>query len=158
VIASVEIPEEAISSLLRTTSEKLIDMNYKKNLLGSAASGSLGFNAHFANIIAAIFIATGQDAAHVVDGSLGFTTVEKSRNGVSFCVTLPDLQVGTIGGGTGLPTQKECLSIMGVSGTGNNNSKKFAEIVAAAVLAGEISLLGALCSKELSRSHERLNR
>jgi len=133
-------------------------MNYRKNLLGSAASGSLGFNAHFANIIAAMFIATGQDAAHVVDGSLGFTIVEKVHSGINFSVTLPDIQVGTIGGGTGLPTQKECLALMGVAGTGKHNSKILAEIVASAVLAGEISLLGALCTKDLANAHEKLNR
>jgi hydroxymethylglutaryl-CoA reductase (NADPH) len=161
VIASINIPEEIIKESLKTTSENLIDMNYRKNLLGSAASGSLGFNAHFANIIAAMFIATGQDAAHVVDGSLGFTTVEKNNEGVDFSVTLPDLQVGTVGGGTGLKTQKECLSILGCAGAGNppgSNSKKLAEIVASSVLAGEISLLGALCSKDLTRAHVRLNR
>jgi hydroxymethylglutaryl-CoA reductase (NADPH) len=161
VLASVDIPEDVIRNVLKTTSDKLVDLNYRKNLLGSAASGSFGFNAHFANIIAAIFIATGQDAAHVVDGSLGFTTVEKTADGVNFTVTLPDLQVGTIGGGTGLATQKECLSILGVAGAGNppgSNSKKLAEIIAVAVLAGEISLLGALCSKDLARAHKELNR
>jgi len=158
VIASVEMPENVINDVLKTSSDKLVDMNYRKNLLGSAAAGSLGYNAHFANIVAAIFIATGQDAAHTVDGSLGFTTVEKSSKGVIFSVTLPDVQVGTIGGGTGLPTQKEALSIMGCSGASKDNSKKLAEIVASAVLAGEISLLGALCSKNLASSHEKLNR
>lgn len=161
VTASVLIPNSVVNDVLKTTSEKLIDMNYRKNLLGSAASGSLGFNAHFANIIAAMFIATGQDVAHTVDGSLGFTTVEKAKEGVNFSVTLTSLQVGTVGGGTGLPTQKEALAIMGVAGPGNpagSNSKKLAEIVASAVLAGEISLLGALCSKELANAHIKHNR
>lgn len=161
VTASVLISDEVINEVLKTTPEKLIDMNYRKNLLGSAASGSLGFNAHFANIIAALFIATGQDVAHTVDGSLGFTTVEKAQGGINFSVTLTSLQVGTVGGGTGLPTQKEALSIMGVAGAGNpagSNSKKFASVVAGAVLAGEISLLGALCSKELANAHIKHNR
>lgn len=161
VLASVDIPESIIKSVLKTTSEKLADMNYRKNLLGSASSGSLGYNAHFANIIAAMFIATGQDAAHVVDGSLGFTTVEKTDSGVNFTVTIPSLQIGTVGGGTGLLTQKESLSIMGVAGPGNpagSNSKKLAEIISVAVLAGEISLLGALCTNELSKAHIELNR
>jgi len=160
VCASINIPEDVIKEVLKTTADKLIDMNYRKNLLGSAASASLGFNAHFANIIAAMFIATGQDAAHVVDGSLGFTTVEKSDKGVNFTITLPDLQVGTIGGGTGISTQKECLQILGVAGPSKDgsNSKRLAEIVATAVLAGEISLLGALCTKELAKAHKNLNR
>jgi hydroxymethylglutaryl-CoA reductase (NADPH) len=160
VIASVNVTNDTIKKILKTTSEQLIDMNYRKNLLGSAASGSMGFNAHFANIIAAMFIATGQDAAHVVDGSIGFTTVEKNKEGVNFSVTIPALQVGTIGGGTSLPTQLECLKILGCHGPSKNglNSKKLAEIIATAVLAGEISLLGALCSKELSKSHVEHNR
>ncbi len=161
VMASVDIPEDIIKNTLKTTSDKLVDMNYRKNLLGSAASGSLGFNAHFANIIAATFIATGQDAAHVVDGSLGFTTVERTKNGVNFTVTIPALQIGTVGGGTGLKTQKECLSILGVAGPGNppgTNAKKLAEIIAVAVLAGEISLLAALCTKDLAKAHRELNR
>ena len=161
VIASVNIQKNIIEQVLRTTPEKLIEMNYRKNLLGSAAAGALAFNAHFANIIAAMFIATGQDVAHTVNGSLGFTTVESSDKGVNFSITLTDLHVGTVGGGTGLKTQKECLNIVGVAGPGNppgNNSKKLAEIVATAVLAGEISLLGALCSKDLSKAHQNLNR
>ncbi len=161
VVASVNIPNHVVKDVLKTTPEKLIEMNYRKNLLGSAASGSLAYNAHFANIIAAMFIATGQDVAHTVNGSLGFATVEKNSNGVNFSVTLPDLHVGTVGGGTGLKTQKECLNILGVAGPGNpvgSNSKKLAEIIATAVLAGEISLLGALCSKDLARVHQKLNR
>ncbi len=161
VVASVEIPDEAIKKTLKTTSEKLVDLNYRKNLLGSAASFSLGYNAHFANMIAAMFIALGQDVAHTVDGSLGFTTVEKSDNGVNFSVTLTDLQVGTVGGGTSLKTQKEALNMLGVAGPATvpgDNAKKLAEIISTAVLAGEISLLGALCSKDLSIAHEKLNR
>ena len=160
VIATVNLNNEVIKNILKTTPEKLIDLNYRKNLLGSAAAGSLGFNAHFANIIAALFIATGQDAAHTVDGSLGFTTVESINNGINFSVTLSSLQVATVGGGTNLPTQKECLSILKCLGPNppGENSKKLAEIFAAGVLAGEISLLSALCTKHLSSSHITHNR
>ncbi len=161
VIASVDIPEKIIKKVLKTTSEELIDLNYRKNLLGSALSGSLGYNAHFANVIAAMFIATGQDVAHVVDGSLGFTTVEKIKGGINISVTLMSLQIGTIGGGTKLRTQKDCLSLLGCFGAGNppgNNAEKLAELISVGVLAGEISLLGALSTKELAKSHEKLNR
>ncbi|MCM2324992.1 MAG: hydroxymethylglutaryl-CoA reductase (NADPH) [Candidatus Woesearchaeota archaeon] len=160
VLASVNLSEEVIKKVLKTDSRSLIDMNYRKNLLGSAASGSMGFNAHFANIIAAMFLSTGQDMAHVVDGSLGFTLVEEIEHGVNFSVTIPSLQVGTVGGGTGLPTQKECLMVLGCFGSGSpagTNSLKLAEVVASAVLAGEISLLAALCTKDLSRAHKELN-
>ncbi|MEM3374340.1 MAG: hydroxymethylglutaryl-CoA reductase [Candidatus Woesearchaeota archaeon] len=163
VIASININEKDINEILKTTSDKLIDINYRKNLLGSAFAGSLGFNAHFANIIAAMFLATGQDLAHVVDGSLGFTTIEKIENQnnknkstINISITIPSLQVGTIGGGTKLKTQKECLSIL--SCEGKNSSLKLAEIIAVAVLAGEISLLSALTTKELAEAHKKLNR
>ncbi len=142
--------------ILKTTSEEIIDVNYRKNLLGSAFSGSLGYNAHFANIIAAMFLATGQDLAHVVDGSLGFTLVEKTETGINVSVTINSLQVGTIGGGTNLKTQQECLSILGCSG--KNSSLKLAEIIASAVLAGEISLLAALSTKKLGESHNKFRK
>ncbi len=153
VIASVDIPEKVIENVLKTTSEKLIDLNYRKNLLGSASSFSLGYNAHFANIIAAMYIATGQDPAQVVSGSMGITTVEKSNSGVNFSVTLPSIQCGIIGGGTNLSSQNKSLEILNVK-----SSKELAEIISAAVLAGEISLLAALCTKELSSAHVKHNR
>jgi len=161
VVASVRIPNDVVKNVLKTTPKKMADLNYRKTILGSAVSGSLGYNAHFANMIAALFIATGQDVAHTVEGSLGITTVELFDKHILFTVTLPNLQLGTVGGGTGLRTQKEALKILGVYGPGNppgSNSKKFAKIVAAAVLAGEISLLGALCSQDLSKAHKKLNR
>ena len=136
-------------------------MNYRKNLLGSARAGSLGFNAHVANVVAAMYIACGQDAAHVVEGSSGITSAELQDGDVYVAVTLPALQVGTVGGGTGLDTQKECLSLLGVAGGGDPpgaNAKKFAEIIACGVLAGELSLLGALGARHLARAHQALGR
>ncbi|KUG20785.1 hydroxymethylglutaryl-coa reductase [hydrocarbon metagenome] len=129
--------------------------------MGSALAGSLGFNAHAANVIAAAFIACGQDAAHVVEGSSCITTVERVDGGAYVSVTIPSLAVGTVGGGTGIETQRECLGILGVGGGGfppGTNAKKFAEIVAAGVLAGEISLLGALGAQHLARAHRELGR
>ncbi len=153
IIASVNIHEDVIRNVLKTEPKKIADMNYRKNLLGSAASGSLGFNAHFANIVAAFYIATGQDPAHVVSGSMGFTTAEVVGKELQVTVTLPSVQVATVGGGTSLPTQKEAISI-----TRAKSSKELGEILAAAVLAGEISLLGALCSKDLAGAHLKHNR
>ena len=129
-------------------------------MVGSALSGSLGFNAQYANIIAAIFAATGQDLGHVVEGAIGITMAEiVNDKDLYMCVTMPDLMVGTVGGGTGLGTQKEALKLMGVAG-GNEgkNAQKFAQIVAAAVLAGEISLLASLSEGSLAKAHERLGR
>lgn len=156
VIAEIELPPKVVKDKLHTTAEEVADVNTRKNLVGSAKAGALGFNAHFANVLAGVFIATGQDAAQVVDGSLGFTTAEAEDGALYFAVSLPALEVGTVGGGTRFPTQHECLALMGCAGAGK--SRKFAEIVAAAVLAGELSLLGAIAAGHLGRAHARLGR
>ncbi len=162
VISEVLLNREVVTGLLKTTPEKMAELVYRKCWVGSALAASYGFNAQFANIIAAVFIATGQDAAHVVEGSQGFTTAELTDDGdLLFSVTLPSLQVGTVGGGTALGTQKEALQLIGVYGAGDppgTNAMKFAEIVGAAVLAGEVSLIGALAARHLSEAHQRLNR
>jgi hydroxymethylglutaryl-CoA reductase (NADPH) len=139
----------------------LAEVNMRKNLVGSARAGSLGFNAHAANVVAASFIACGQDAAHVAEGSTCITTVDPAEGGVYVSVTLPALPVGTVGGGTGVETQQECLSLLGVNGSGTppgTNAKKFAEILAGGILAGELSLIGALAAQHLSRAHQQLGR
>ncbi|MFY9199329.1 MAG: hydroxymethylglutaryl-CoA reductase, partial [Methanosarcina flavescens] len=162
VVAEVIIPKEIVKEVLKCTPESMFEVNYSKNLLGSARAGALGFNAHAANIIAAIYLACGQDAAHVVEGSTAITSMELTKYEEIHCsVTLPALPVGTVGGGTGLGTQRDCLNILGVSGAGDVpgiNSRKFAEIVASAVLAGEISLIGAQAAGHLARSHAQLGR
>jgi hydroxymethylglutaryl-CoA reductase (NADPH) len=161
VVAGVFLADDLVSEVFKTTAETLAEVNYRKNLLGSARAGSLGFNAQAANVIAALFIACGQDAAHVVEGSGAFTTVERREGGVYVAVTLPALQLGTVGGGTGLDTQRECLSLLGVAGGGappGAHARKLAEIAAAAVLAGELSLLGALGAGHLARAHRALGR
>ncbi|PWB54548.1 MAG: hydroxymethylglutaryl-CoA reductase (NADPH) [Candidatus Methanoperedenaceae archaeon] len=161
VSADVFMVKETISEILKTTPEKMAEVSYSKNLLGSARAGSLGFNAHAANIAAAMFIACGQDAAHVVEASNAITTMELTDEGLYCSVTLPSLNVGTVGGGTRISTQQECLNMMGVAGAGDppgTNAKKLAEIIAAAVLAGEISLIGALAARHLARAHAALGR
>ncbi len=162
VISEVVLTRDVIEEVLKTSPEAMADIVYRKCLIGSALAASYGFNAQFANVIAAIFIATGQDAAHVVEGSQGFTTAELTEEGdLIFSVTIPSLQVGTVGGGTALGTQREALEIIGVYGAGEppgSNATKFAEIVGAAVLAGEVSLIGALGAGHLAEAHVRLNR
>ncbi|MCK4781461.1 hydroxymethylglutaryl-CoA reductase (NADPH) [Candidatus Parcubacteria bacterium] len=162
VVVEVIIPEKLVKSKLKTTPSSFIEVVHRKISIGSALAGSLGFNAHVANVIAGIFIATGQDAAHVVEASNAITTAEIVQgNKLYVSVTLPSLLVGTIGGGTGLKTQNECLNILGVAGGADfpgENAKKFAEIVAAAVLAGEISLIAALSTGDLAKAHQRLAR
>jgi hydroxymethylglutaryl-CoA reductase (NADPH) len=116
VSADVLIGKDIIHEKLKTTPEKMADVNYRKNLIGSARAGSIGFNAHAANIAAAMFIACGQDAAHVVEASNAITTMELTDDGLYCSVTLPSLNVGTVGGGTRIATQEECLIMLGVAG------------------------------------------
>jgi len=157
VWADVIVKKEAIENILKTTSEKIFDVWLAKCMIGSAISGSLGFNAHFANVIAAIFLATGQDPAHVVEASCGVTTAKVLPNGdLYFSIYLPALMMGTVGGGTELATQKEALEILGVAGKGK--IERFAEIIAGAVLAGELSLLASLAEGTLAKTHQKLGR
>jgi hydroxymethylglutaryl-CoA reductase (NADPH) len=161
VVAGVLLQADRVRSTFKTEPETMVEVNVRKNLLGSARAGSLGFNAQAANVVAAMYLACGQDAAHVVEGSSGITSAEMRGEDVYVAVTLPALQVGTVGGGTGLDTQKECLSLLGVAGGGDPpgaNAKKFAEIIACGVLAGELSLLGALGAQHLARAHQALGR
>lgn len=160
--ADITIPKHIVEKKLKTTPEMMEEVNYRKNLLGSARAGALGYNAHAANIVAALYLACGQDAAHVVEGSTAITTMEVNEYGDLYCaVTMPSVQVGTVGGGTSIGTQRDCLNLLGVAGAGESpgdNSKKLAEIVAAAVLAGEISLIGAQAAGHLARAHAELGR
>jgi hydroxymethylglutaryl-CoA reductase (NADPH) len=156
VIAEIVIPSEIVEKKLKTTAKSIMEVNLAKNMIGSAISGSMGFNAHYANMIGALFLATGQDEAHIVEGSLGITTAEELNGDLYFSVTLPDLPLATVGGGTRLETARECLEIIGVYGGGNVS--KFAEIVGATVLAGELSLMGALAAGHLARAHKELGR
>lgn len=161
VSAGILLSKDLIERVLKTTASSLLEVNARKNLVGSARAGSLGFNAHAANIIAAMFIACGQDPAHVVEGSLCITTVDSAPDGVYVSVTLPALPVGTVGGGTGIDTQAESLRMLDVLGSGTppgSNAKKLAEIIASGVLAGELSLLGALAAQHLARAHSTLGR
>lgn len=150
VWAEIFLTEKIIREVLKSTSEKIYNVWLNKCMLGSAVSGSMGFNAQFANVISAIFLATGQDPAHIVEGSLGITTVEKRKGGLYFSIHLPDVMIGTVGGGTSLATQQEALSIIG--------PKNLTKVVGGAVLAGEISLLASLSEKSLAKAHKKLGR
>jgi hydroxymethylglutaryl-CoA reductase (NADPH) len=161
VVAEAILPRSIVEEELKTTPEMMTEVHYRKNIMGSIKAGALGFNAHAANIVAAIFIATGQDAAHVVEGANAITSLQMRGDEVYASVTMPSLQVGTVGGGTRVEPQKECLSVLGVAGGGDPpgaNAKKFAEIIGSAVLAGEISLIAALASRHLARAHATLGR
>jgi len=162
VLAEVTVPREIVKEKLKTTPEEAQEVAFKKNILASAFAHSYGLNAHIANIIAAVFLATGQDAAQITESSMGISYAEVNEEGNLYVsVYLPSLEIGTVGGGTGLPTQKESLRILGCEGGGKEsgeNAKKFAEIIAATVLAGEISLLAALAAGHLAKAHIRLGK
>lgn len=161
VIAECVIPGKVVKEVLKTTPDAMVEVNYRKNLVGSAQAGSYGFNAHFANVVAAIYIATGQDPAQVVSGSMGFTLMEKQGDGLHASVTVPCLKVATVGGGTQRETQSEALEILGLKGGGNPpgaNADRLAEVIASTILAGELSLVAALAAKHLGRAHSQLGR
>ena len=162
VTADVVVPREVVESKLHTTPDAIAEINTRKNLIGSAKAGSFGFNAHVANPVAAMFLATGQDEAQVVEGANAITTAEVTDDGdLYFSVSLASLEVGTVGGGTKLPTQSEALDILGVRGGGDpagSNADALAEAIAVGSLAGELSLLAALGSRHLSSAHESLGR
>ena len=158
VWAEAVISRRVVKAILKTDPEKIIEVVHSKDWLGSILSGSLGFNAHFANIVAAMFLATGQDLAHVVEGSMGVTTAELSGKDLYFSIYLPSLMVGTVGGGTGLPTQKEALKMLGIQGTKSGDAVKLAEAIGLGVLAGELSLTAALSSRDLGKAHQKLGR
>jgi hydroxymethylglutaryl-CoA reductase (NADPH) len=161
VVAGVALSHELISKVFKTDAKSMHEVNYRKNLVGSARAGSMGFNAQAANVVAAMFIACGQDAAHAIDGSTCITTVDLTDTGIYVAITLPSLPVGAVGGGTSIETQQECLRLLGVAGSGTppgTNAKKLGEIIGAAVLAGELSLLGALAAQHLARAHQQLGR
>jgi hydroxymethylglutaryl-CoA reductase (NADPH) len=161
VIAEAIIKKEILKDVMRLTSYEIDYINKSKNLLGNAVSGSLSYNAQFANIIAAIFLATGQDMAQVVESSLGYVWTETRGEDLYISATLTSLEVGTVGGGAWLPTQKEALQLLGIAGGGNpqgSNAMKLAEIIASTALAGELNLLAAQAAGELASAHEKLGR
>lgn len=156
VTAEVTIPAAVVQKRLRTSVAAIVDYG-RFATLGSAMSGTLGVQGHYANGLAAMFIACGQDAACVAEAAIGTTRMEMTGSGALYVsVTLPNLIVGSIGGGTKLPSQRACLELMGLAGAGH--ARALAEVAAALCLAGEISIAGAICSGEFTRAHARLAR
>ena len=168
VVVEAVVPEYIVKGTLKSSVHDMIETNKQKNHIGSAMAGSIGgFNAHAANIVTAVFLATGQDPAQNVESSNCMTIMEYAEDGKSLhvSVTMPSIEVGTVGGGTHLPAQAGCLEICGVRGAAKgvgsspgDNSRKLAQIVGSAVLAGELSLMAALAANHLVRSHMQHNR
>lgn len=156
VTAEITLKREVVENVLKTKPEFMYEY-WRTSFMGAVKCGAIGAQGHFANGLAALFIAAGQDAACVSEASVGITRMELTDNGDLYCaVTLPNLIVGTVGGGTSLPTQKECLEMMDCYGAGN--ARKFAEISAAVCLSGEISIIAAMSSHHFASAHAKLGR
>lgn len=156
VVAEVIVPALLIEQVMHTTGAALFHQRQLSNM-GTLLGGGTNNGAHYANGITAMFIACGQDVANVAEAAAGFSYTELRDNGdYYFSVTVPSLIVATCGGGTGLPTQRECLEVLGCYGPGK--VRKFAEIVAATVLCGELSLGSAIVADQWVSSHESYGR
>ncbi len=155
VSAEVIIKKNIVEKYLHTTAKK-IEKAYHQQVTGGILAGTLGVNGHYANGIAALFLACGQDLGNISESCVGYTSLEAIEDDLYVSVNLPSLVIGTVGGGVSLPTQHECLELMGCYGTGK--SKKFAEIVAATTLAGEISLEASIVAGDFVSAHEKYGR
>jgi hydroxymethylglutaryl-CoA reductase (NADPH) len=155
VSAHVLLPDALIEKYLHTTATAMLDYGRVANL-GALLSGQFGAQAHYANGLAAFYIATGQDAACVSESSVGFTRMERREGGLFVSVTLPNVLVGSVGGGSGLPSQAAGLNITGLRGEGKGAA--LAELAGAICLCGEISIVAAIAAGQFTRAHSRLAR
>ncbi|KIM42323.1 hypothetical protein M413DRAFT_70770 [Hebeloma cylindrosporum] len=165
VVAEAVVPGHVVKTVLKTTVAALVNLNTKKNLVGSAMAGSIGgFNAHASNILTAMFLATGQDPAQNVESSMCMTLMEPTNDGEDLLMTvsMPCIEVGTVGGGTVLGPQQSVLEMLGMRGAHpthpGQNAQGLARLIASAVMAGELSLLSALAAGHLIRAHMAHNR
>ena len=163
VVIEATIPKDVVRATLKTSVPAIVETNVNKNLIGSAMASVVGgFNAHAANNVTAVFLATGQDPAQNVESSNCITLMEETPEGdLWISCTMPSIEVGTVGGGTGLPAQSACLKAIGAKGGGLNpgdNARRLAHVVAAATMAGELSLMAALASNSLVAAHMAHNR
>ena len=155
VISEVFIPEDVLNAVLKVSSKQLAS-SYLAGVSGAIEAGMIGTNINIANVIAAIFTSTGQDIACVHESSIGHFHIEATKTGVYASMMLPSLVIGTVGGGTSLPHQKECLEMMDCYGPGKN--RKLAEIIASYCLALDLSTNSAVVGGQFAGAHERLGR
>lgn len=156
VVAEAVVPREVLETKARTTPEQMVRV-LRTYAVGFAQLGTQNWTVQGANVIAALYLACGQDVAYVVESATGYLDFDVTEDGdLQASVTLPSLLVGTVGGGSGQGTARECLSILGCSGSGR--ARAFAEIIAATVLAGDLSLVAAFASHEFVGAHEALGR
>ncbi len=162
VIAEAVIPARLVRRYLKTTAASVVALNWQKNWMGTTLAGGVrSANAHFANMLLAFYLATGQDAANIVEGSQGFTHAETRGDDLYFSVTLPNIIVGTVGNGKGLDFVQENLQAMGCleERAPGMNARRLAILAAATVWCGELSLLAAQTNPgELMQAHKRLER
>ena len=155
VTAGGLLTKDVLRLYLHTTADAMFRV-WQSTVIGNLQAGAIGYTGHAANGLTAIFIATGQDVANVVNSSCAVTVFEPHPEGLYVSVTLPALSVATVGGGTALPTPREALKIMDCVGSGN--AAKMAEVVAATILGGEVSMGAAIASGEFVGAHERYGR
>jgi hydroxymethylglutaryl-CoA reductase (NADPH) len=156
VVAGAQVPAATLQSYMRVTPRQIVDV-WHDTVIGHLQANAIGFNAHYANGLAALFIACGQDVANVANAAVGITDYELTADGdLHASVTLPSMTVATVGGGTGIGTSRECLAMLGCSGAGH--APKLAEIFAATLLAGELSMAAAIGSGEFVSAHETYGR
>ncbi len=162
VVAEVIIPKHVCQRFLKTTPEKIVQLNIKKNLMGNILAGSIRTaNAHFANMLLGIYLATGQDAANIIEGSQGMVYAEMRKENLYFSVTLPNVIMGTVGSGKTFDFVRENLRLLGCleERAPGQNARRLAIIAACTVLCGELSLLAAQTNPgELMKSHLKLER
>lgn len=162
VVTELLVPRTTVVDLLRTTAAKIAELNVRKNMLGTLLAGGIrSANAHYANMLLAFYLATGQDAANIVEGSQGVTVAEDRDGDLYFSCTLPNLIVGTVGNGKGLGFVETNLTRLGCRDEREPgaNARRLAVIAAATVLCGELSLLAAQTNPgELMRAHVNLER
>ena len=162
VVSEINIPRDICRDVLKTTPEKVVDLHIKKNLIGTMLAGGVRTaNAHFANILLGFYLATGQDAANIVEGSQGIVHAAVKDNGLYFSVTLPNVIVGSIGNGKDLEFTKRNLEQLGCLDKRDpgKNARRLAIITGATVLCGELSLLAAQTNPgELMRTHHHFER
>lgn len=155
VTADITLPRALIEQQLHTTPERMVEC-WCAGAIGGVLSGATGIQGHFANGLAALYLACGQDVACVAESATGITRLETIGPDLYASVTLPNIMVGTVGGGTSLPSAKACLDILGLAGCGKSTA--LAEVCAAIVLAGELSIIGAFCSGDFALAHRALSR
>lgn len=154
VVTSITLNKDKFEQLANINSKNLINLHIQKNLVGSSLAGSIGGNnANVSNIIAAFYLSTGQDLGQIGTSSMSILNIEQICNKfLNISLTLPCLEIGTIGGGTTLQTQQNCINIIG------SNQLELIEALSNIIIAGELSLLSSLCKGDLVKAHINLNR